>query len=230
MKKYKLLSVCLLIVFSVFGSAPVQAQIEVDPTENFGDVEIGDYASAVISITNPDWVTYFITSIEINGNGDFSLKDPFSPCEIHHGEEIDIGVIFTPSALGPATAEIAINWTNGGCGVSYVILTGVGVDAQSTPVAIEYILSFLDASAANGTISGLGPGKSADNRMIALRNMLIEVGYLISEGNYEDACELLNDVYIHCDGLLSPPDFIKGPSAVTFCSMVLDLMLNIGCS
>jgi len=229
MKKSKLLSVCFLIVISFFVSAPVQAQIEVEPMDNFGDVPVGDYASAFLTIMNSGCEPYFITSLGINGNGDFGLKDPFSPCEIHNGEEIDIGVIFTPSVLGHATAEIAINWTNGGCGVSYVLLTGVGVEAQPAPVTIEDILSFFDASAANITIAGEGSGNSAGNKLNALRNMLVKVSYFISEGNYEDACEQLNDVYIHCDGQLNPPDFVQGPSTATLCSMVLDLMQIMGC-
>lgn len=229
MEKIKLFSVYVLIGTLFFGRVPVQAQIEVDPTEDFGEVEIGYYASAILSIMNTGWVPYVIKSIEINGDTDFSLMDPFSTCVLHHGEVLDIGVVFSPTAVGAASADFEIDWTNGTCGTTFVALTGIGVSTQPPPVSIEDILSLFDASAANGSLAGDGPGSSAVNRLNALRNMLVEASYLISQGNYESACDQLNAAYIHCDGQDNPKDFIQGTMTATLNHMILGLMVDIGC-
>ena len=103
-----------------------------------------------------------------------------------------------------------------------VLLSGTGVAAQS-PVSIQDILDFFDASVANGTLSGAGPGSSADGRLKALRNMLVHAGYQISAGSYEDACEQLNDALKRSD------EFVQGASQYDLSQMIWDLLDGLGC-
>jgi hypothetical protein len=53
---------------------------------------------------------------------------------------------------------------------------------QQTPT-IDNILDFFDDSVADGFLTGNGPGKSANGRLNALRNMLEMAGKLIKLGD-----------------------------------------------
>jgi hypothetical protein len=95
-------------------------------------------------------------------------------------------------------------------------------------VSVADILSFFDASVADGTLYGAGPGKSAKGRLNALRNMIEAAGDLLDTGLSEEACKKLMNAHKHCDGEPRPPDFITGPAASTLASMILDLIESLG--
>lgn len=94
---------------------------------------------------------------------------------------------------------------------------------------IEEVIDFFDESVADGTLVGDGPGKSADGRRGALRNMIIAAGDLIEEGLYEEACDQLWAAYRKCDGDPKPPDFVAGDAADDLAVMILGVMYEIGC-
>jgi hypothetical protein len=93
----------------------------------------------------------------------------------------------------------------------------------------EGILYFFDASVADGSLVGNGPGKSADGRRKALRNMLVASGKLIEKGYIDEACNQLLDAYKRCDGVPRPPEFVGGPAALNLATMILDRMASLGC-
>jgi len=95
--------------------------------------------------------------------------------------------------------------------------------------AIQNIISFLDSSVADGTLTGCGPGHSAQGRLIAFRNMLETVSDLIQSGEIATACEQLMDAYSRADGLERPPEFVTGPAASILAEMMLDLIAILGC-
>jgi hypothetical protein len=98
---------------------------------------------------------------------------------------------------------------------------------------IAEILDFMDSSIEDGDLLGIGPGRSASNRLNALRNMIVTAGELIEGGFYEEACRQLDDAYLKCDGLNppdSPPDFVNGPAAPALAAMILNLIVDLGCS
>jgi hypothetical protein len=101
--------------------------------------------------------------------------------------------------------------------------------AGKCKVAIPVILNFFDESVADGSLVGEGPGKSAENRLNALRNMLETAGNLIDAGDYQAACGQLMAVYKKTDGDPKAPDFVSGPAAIELAIMILDLMDNLGC-
>ena len=80
-----------------------------------------------------------------------------------------------------------------------------------------------------GTLTGEGPGKSADNRLKALINKLEEAKRLIETERFEDACDLLWSTYRKCDGELRPPDFVTGEAAEDLADMILWVMDELGC-
>ena len=64
---------------------------------------------------------------------------------------------------------------------------------------IDKILDFIKDSVEAGTLYGSGPGKSAEGRLGALRNMIEATGNLIDAGLIEDACWQLQDAYNRTD-------------------------------
>jgi hypothetical protein len=112
-----------------------------------------------------------------------------------------------------------------------VALYGDGSLSDTPPSQqVQDLLAFFDASVTAGTLSGDGPGKSAEGRLGALRNMIVAVGDLISSGEIADACRQIQDVLDRCDGAPQPPDFVTGPSAAEVYERVLRLRQTIGCA
>jgi hypothetical protein len=102
-------------------------------------------------------------------------------------------------------------------------------DFERQTATVDDTLAFFDASVAAGTLVGNGPGKSANGRKGALRNMIIAAGDLIDEGRYEEACQQLWDAYRKCDGDPRPPDFVTGQAADDLADMILGVMDELGC-
>jgi hypothetical protein len=96
-----------------------------------------------------------------------------------------------------------------------------GVIEVSPIRRIEFILSFFDTSVDNGSLVGEGPGRSADERLMALRNMIKEAGILVTAGNIEEACLQLSAAYKKTDTIF--PDFVNGPAASELAKMIGDL-------
>jgi hypothetical protein len=94
---------------------------------------------------------------------------------------------------------------------------------------VEDILAFFDGAVADGDLVGVGPGKSADNRLNALRNMISTAGDLIEAGDYAGACDQLMAALEKCDGEALPPDFAAGDAAEVLADMLVDLMTSLGC-
>jgi len=96
-------------------------------------------------------------------------------------------------------------------------------------ISPDTILEFFDDSVDNGDLSGSGPGKSANNRLNALRNMVEEAGALIEGGFIAEACRQLMDAYKKTDGKPRPPDFVEGDAAPDLATMIQDLRAGLGC-
>jgi probable HAF family extracellular repeat protein len=114
--------------------------------------------------------------------------------------------------------------------VGYGTLNGEGHRAfLLTPIAtVDDILDFI---AANEDIAGIGPGKSANNRLNALMNMLYSAKKMIDLAAYEEACNQLESIYKKCDGLPKPPDFITGDTDTmgTLTGMLDELIGSLSC-
>jgi hypothetical protein len=188
---------------------------------DFGDVEVGGSASGVVTVMNLGGSEVSLVA-EISGSADFAITSSV-PDRISPGTFVYIDVTFSPSAVGVAAANLLINEVVG------TTLSGMGVAAEPPPVSIADILAFFDASVADGTLVGSGPGNSADSRRDALRNMIEAAGELLDGGHIGDACRQLLDAYRRTDGLAEPPEFVAGPAAPTLAGLILDLLGGLGC-
>lgn len=199
------------------------AQLEVSPdTFDFGDVEVGTSVSTLVTVMNMG-AAEEVLDVAISGSADFAIASSV-PATISPGSIVYIQITFSPSAEGYAAADLAVN------GLAVSSLGGMGVAYEPPPSAtVADILAFFDSSVGDGTLVGSGPGKSADGRRNALRNMIEAAGDLIEDGAFEDACRQLLDAYKRCDGLPSPPEFVSGPAASTLAGMILDLVACLGC-
>jgi len=98
-------------------------------------------------------------------------------------------------------------------------------DQASTPEEqIEEILDFVYESVGDGTLVGVGPGKSAENRLVAVMNMLEDAWVWIEGGSYHQACHQLQDVLKKCDGQKFPADTVEGDAAAELSDRISDLM------
>ena len=75
------------------------------------------------------------------------------------------------------------------------------------------IAFFIDESIENGTLLGHGSGAEADERLNVLKNKIDTATYVLENGTFEEACNLLYDAYLTTDGLSQPPDLVYGQSA-----------------
>jgi hypothetical protein len=224
-----LLFACIAALVAFPLAASAQQYIEVLPLDHdFGDVQVGTSSTVMITISNMNGHDLEIYSVTLSGSADFAITMAPDPI-VGSGASTAVEVTFTPFATGYVTAVLDIESNDMSAGMVSVSLAGMGVGLEQPPVSVADILAFFDASVADGTLYGDGPGNSADGRRGALRNQIEAAGDLIDDGELASACQQLMDAYGRCDGLPRPPEFVAGPAAATLAQMILDLMGEIGC-
>jgi hypothetical protein len=138
------------IALSGTGSAvPVPAVTLSTTNLNLGNQPINT-ATAVqsIAVTNSGFATLVISSITKTGSGAFTRVVPGSPSPDCAGSVAPlsacyISVIFTPTALGAATAQISIA-SNAGSSPDIVNLAGSGVPAATPAISVAGSVAFGD--------------------------------------------------------------------------------------
>lgn len=247
MKRFSLISVAsiILIFIAVLTTPPLAwpQDIEVHPMSNdFGNVELDSSSTTIITISNVGNLYLIISDIYFlpGSSPDFSITmfpDPPGPIPPLDGGTVnsaDVEITFCPSVEGGSSATLEISSNDPNNPLETVALQGVGVMTEPPPpVSIADILAFIDASVADGSLVGTGPGKSAVRRLNALRNQIEAAGDLIEDGLIEEACQQLLDAYRKCDGLgplESPPDFVAdwGASA-ELARKIQNLRISLGC-
>jgi len=233
----------LFLSATFFVPLQVAAQgIDVTPLDwDFGDVELGSSVSKVFIITNPGPVplSVYNVTIEDDATSSFSIEsDVPPPTSIVYPENpsgypttLEVEVVFSPTSLGSHTASIFIESdAEPPNNRLYVPLNGTGVEPGTSPGdQIIDILEFYDNSIADGSLVGSGPGRSAGNRLKALKNMLLSVQDLIDSGDYEGACEQILDALKKCDGDPIPPDFVTGDAASDLFEQLQNLQVSLAC-
>lgn len=166
---------------------------------DFGEVPVGQTYKSTVTITAPSTDNFFLTGFTLGkgDSSDFKVVTMISERGIYlpANESVGIELTFTPSAAGPASDLLIIS-TNASGVVGRVALTGVGVVAvtaaeQPKISDIEAILIFFDEAVKSGTLKGKGPGKSAGNRLNALRNMILALAKNIQNKENEALCNQL---------------------------------------
>lgn len=94
---------------------------------------------------------------------------------------------------------------------------------------IDNTLDFIEDSVNDGDLEGDGPGKSADNRLNALINMIEEAGALIDDGQIAEACDQLQAALKKTDGQPKPPDFVTGDAALELAEIIQDIRSSLAC-
>lgn len=212
-----------------FMASPVSAaDVIFNPVApDFGPVVIGESASMSIVVINNNG-PLLVGSAELREEDPFRITDRSETPPLFwetRGEELIVEVTFTPTMVGSADTVLEVE----AAGVVHAVtITGYGVPA-SVLSQMDAILAFFDASAANGTLVGAGPGRSADGRLGALRNMIEEARRLILEGSIADACDPLQDALNRVDGDPHIPDFAMGDAAGELADRLRGLLDALGC-
>jgi hypothetical protein len=219
-----------------FGTADSVADIEISPAEvSFGDVEVGDSRSAMVTISNAGLVDLTVSDISLQSGADYAItSSPGLPLVLPVGGFADVTVTFTPLSSGARPTDFLEIVSNDPIdGLVSVPLNGVGVVLDVPPSEqIANILTVIEDGVGAGTIIPDGPGQSGGGRLGAFINMLEAADDLIADGQIAEACQQLLDAVQRADGLSgrgNPPDFISGPDAALVTSLIQDLRTDLGC-
>jgi hypothetical protein len=158
---------------------------------DFGDVVVGTTELKIVTVTyTGEGKFYFDYSLPGNtcgftatGRRTVLYVDPGDP----NKASTDITVEWVPT--GPGECSVDLQILDSDTEVARVTLTGNGIyeDPQKVMSGINSLLDSFDAWVAGGAIVGKGPGKSADNRLNAFRNMLVEAKLLVEQERNAEA-------------------------------------------
>ncbi|MHC4551547.1 MAG: choice-of-anchor D domain-containing protein [Planctomycetota bacterium] len=200
---------------------------------DFGDVAIGETVTYVAHISNIGTADLQVTSLalDVAGSVDFSISAaPEVPFTVAPSESIvvDIEITYTPSAEDLDETTLMIASDDEDEPLVEVAFMGVGIVVEVPPTEqIQAILDLFDASVADGTLLGYGPGNSSSKRLKALRNMLESASSLIVAEAYDQAIKQLGSIAKKTDGQKRPPDFVVGESTAMLNQMVTDLIVDL---
>ncbi len=197
-KSMRFFAISVCIVATALFLPNAQA-FSFETNADFGEVPVGQTYKSTVTITAPSTDNFFLTGFTLakGDSSDFKVVTMVSERGIYlpANESVGIELTFTPSVAGPASDTLIISTNDPGV-TGRVALSGVGVAAvtaaeQPKVSDIKDILDFFDASVKSGTLEGKGPGKSAGNRLNALRNMIWALAKNIQNKENEALCNQL---------------------------------------
>lgn len=198
---------------------------------DMGDVEVGQSTTVMVQIFNLGNADLNVSSVALIGDPAFTFTSgPATPLLIAPSSSIgvDFEVTFTPTAEGIVSATVQVVSDDSDESVVDVALIGNGTVTVVPPAQqIQDILDFFDASVANGTMQGYGPGNSASKRLKALRNMIESASDLINAGDFAQAVDQLESVLKKIDGVSKPQDFAVGEAVAELNAMVEALVADL---
>jgi len=202
-------------------------------TAEFGDVLIGDSAKIPVYITNLESENSLMVFFVLK-DGTVGFSTAFNMIELQPFQTLCLDVQYSPLTVGAHSDVLSLLYQNGQS--ETVLLTGQGVEAEEETrkeeeqMGIEEdVLPFFDQSVADGTLRGTGPGKSADKRLHALRNMIVHAGNLMECGAFEEAYGQLRAVLKKIEDTGSPKkssDFANGEAAERLAAMIKGILGN----
>lgn len=222
--------------FDVFVAEIALHAGDIDPAPasvNFGDVSVGTSSTQIVTLENAGDADLSIQSIEFAGGTDAAYQvasvSAGIPVALGPGDVIDVQIRFTPSAVASFTGSLRVATDDYDEAIVLVPLAGSGVNDQSLDAEVAGLLAFFDDAVEGGSLVGDGPGKSAENRRDALRNMLVAAGGMIADGEHGEACKQFADAYDRTDGEAQPPDFVEGSAATELRTRIAVLLGSLGC-
>jgi hypothetical protein len=215
---------------------------------DFGEVDLGSSETATVRIYNPGTLDIYLTTFRFGQTdlSDFSVNTtiPQGGILLQTGQIAEIEIVYTPSDVG-ATNDTLYIYTNPRGYEETVALSGAGravelLPSQPETISVEDILSFFDGAVDRNLVEndsaylkGKGKGKSAPNRLNALRNMIRSAGEMIKDENTYMACNQLFTVLKKIDGQGSPgspPDFVEGDGTTVLAGMIEALIEQLECN
>jgi len=227
-KSFKIVSlVFVLFVAGIFYPCVTNADVQ-ETYIDFSDVEMGATGTRTLHITN---LTRYSLPVELQF-GPCSCGTPFSVAtpsfDIAEYTTANVDVYFKPLALGQCSSILYV--FSGNNGVEALEVVGTGIEATVTQQAsAPSLLEYFDQAVENNVLEGSGPGKSADNRLKALRSMIRIADKLIQNGDIDGACGKLQAIYKKIDGEDKPQDFAEGLGLEGLQEKVLQAMEGNGC-
>lgn len=212
-------------------SAPLP-EIDISPDSvDFGQVDVGDTAPAIVTVENLGAGTLRIYELTLTGDPEITLNPVTLPLDIANGETADLALTFAPTEQLMSNAELGLVSNDGDETYLMIPVSGEGVVTSVPPAEqIAAILVYFDQAVARGDLEGSGPGRSASGRLGALRNMIEAAGEDIQLGDIDGACKTLENVLDRLDGLSPPPDFASGIAAAELIQQINTLRETLGCS
>jgi len=229
MKKGLLLASALLIVAAASTSASAQVTLHFSKTTFEAEVGSVDFASVALSTGSN--VTILDELSISGGEGAFTLVGAPSTEQI--SGSTTFGIEFSPPAAGTYSASLILRYRYlafvGFSLITYTVdqsfsLHGTGIAPISPEELIAGLIAYYDQGLSDGTIYGLGRGRSAPNKARALGRQLDSARRMIESGDWDRAIEQLEDVLKHADGANRPPDFIAGVGLSEFQTLIMDLI------
>jgi hypothetical protein len=171
------------------GAALAQTSSITYTSADFGDVVVGTTELKIVTVTYTGegefWFDYFLE----NNSCGFTAKGSRILVLDAFQSSTEITVSYTPLEPGRCTADLQVINLGAITVAAHIILKGNGIAEvqKKEKFLMMNLLDVFDAWVAGGAIVGKGPGKSADNRLNAFRNMLVEAEELVEQGSNAEA-------------------------------------------
>jgi hypothetical protein len=200
----------------VLTGAGIVPDIAVEPESlNFGQWLIGTSSVSTVLIANHGQADLIIDSMSWldGGSADFVMAAmPALPLTIAPAGSVELEVVYTPTAAGAAAATLVIASDDPDQPVVNMAVAGEAVSPVVTPYEqIKTMIAFYDEAVKNGTIQGVGRGKSAKaHNIYAVKEVLKITKKLIRCERKHCTIAILKELDKFTDGQSRPDDLITG--------------------
>ncbi|MBM4103341.1 MAG: choice-of-anchor D domain-containing protein [Planctomycetes bacterium] len=214
------------VVLAGLGTSP---EITLEPASlDFGSIDFGTSVAQNMTIANYGDAQLMINSIAWteDSSADFAVFVlPELPLVIEPNGIVELSVVYTPTTIGAAAATLEIGSDDPEQPLVTLAVAGIGVYPPLRQ--INDIIAFYDESVQNGTIQGVGPGKSAQARVKVIKEALLITKCLIQSKYQRFAIVALMEIDKFTDGDPKQKDFITGPAVAELNAKINTLITTL---
>jgi hypothetical protein len=201
----------------VLTGTGIVSDIAIEPVSlDFGQRVVGTSAAQNMTIANHGDAQLIVQSIAWadGGSADFAISAmPAMPLVIEPNGLVDLEIVYMPTVAGTAAATLEIASDDPDQPVINLTVAGKAVAPVVTPYAqIQSMIVFYEESIQNGTIQGVGHGKSAKTHVMAVKEVLWVIKKLIRSDHKHSSIAALKELDKFTDGKSRPSDWITGPA------------------